>query len=114
MSLGFDRPIVTYRSASHLQDSHKMIQKQARRALTVLPHAGSIGNLCQTHTSIAANQPFANQFVVSQNPTDMCPHTMQAASNQIDELDDDNADLPDTLDTPAEVARLAAPVFKRS
>ena len=108
-SLGFNKPAVTYKSASHLQDGHKTMQKWARRASTVLPHAGSIDNLRQTHTSSAANQPFVNQFVVSENPTRTRPPTMQTRSTQTaDILDDDDVNPPDTLETPAELARSAA------
>ena len=43
-SLGHDKPSVTYKSASHLQDAHKSMQKRARRSSTLLPHASDIAS----------------------------------------------------------------------
>ena len=103
----YDKPTVTYISASHLQDAHKIMQKKAKRDSTILPHAGNIDNLHNAHTSSSANQPFLNQFAVPENPIRTRPTTMQTANvhTQTDGSADVNANLNGTLETPARLAR---------
>ncbi len=113
-SLGHEKPTVTYKSASQLQDAHKSMQKRARRDSSILPHADKINNLRDSHTSSAANQPFASRFVAAENPTRARP-ILQTTATQTTEA----YDMSMGVLSPAEFARLQgrgppAPSRKRS
>lgn len=103
-SLGTNKPTVTYKSSSHLQDAHKIMQQRARNDSTLLPHARNIDNLRATHTNSSANQPFVANFVEAQNPTRRCPAvSFRSVCTQTD--DDEIGDTPENALTPAELAR---------
>lgn len=109
-SLGNNKPCVTYKSASHLQDAHKLLQRWARRDSTILPHADNIDNLQERHTSTAGNQRFINQFIEPENPTRSRPvNLVRAFGTQTDSTgdimgDDIGPSPPEMSETPYQLA----------
>ena len=114
-NLGTSKPNVTYKSASHLQDAHKSLQKRARRNSTILPHTAGIDNLREVHTASERSQRFANQFVAAENPTRARPVSSQRESYTQTDLtgavagyggaESDGDDASVTLESPAELER---------
>ena len=107
--LGTEKPNFTYKTASLLQDAHKTLQKRSRRDTTILQYASEIDDLRVLHTAAPNNQHFTNQFVESERPSRARPiqqvveHRTQYHSTNADS--DDERDIGDTLESPAELER---------
>ena len=104
-----EKPNFTYKTASLLQDAHKTLQKRSRRDTTILQYASEIDDLRVLHTAAPNNQHFTNQFVDSERPSRARPiqqvleNRTQNHSTNADS--DDELDIGDTLESPAELER---------
>jgi hypothetical protein len=115
-TLEASHPNFTFKTASLLQDAHKVLQIRARRATTMLQHTDEIRDLHHNHTSSSSNQKFANQFVAAEIPTRPRPApvtTCESAVQTTSMLGDESDDELQLFETPAEMNRRVNGTRKR-
>eukprot|EP00984_Skeletonema_dohrnii_P030402 scaffold21816_cov133-Skeletonema_dohrnii-CCMP3373.AAC.1 len=60
--LGRTKPLVTYKSASHLQHAYKSMLKRRRQEATLRPHTQSLRDLHEQHTNAETRARYLPQF----------------------------------------------------